>query len=217
MRASTRATPWQAGQVGGVGGDGLLVGRRAGADGRRVGGDDGQGAGLLRAEVGAEDVDSPAGCWPTPAAPGRRAGRARCRGRGCRGAAGATMVAERDRARAAASRTSRRGARSPARPASPGAGAAAGRSTLAAEDGEHGRQHDDGARGRRGRRRRRRRRRTTGGTSAGTPAARDSEAATVRALKATVRPAVRTVRRTAAAGSWPAASSSRYRETTKRL
>ena len=44
-----------------------------------------------------------------------------------------------------------------------------------------------------------------------------SEAATVRALKATVRPAVRTVRTTAGRGSWPARSSSRNRETTNRL
>ena len=44
---------------------------------------------------------------------------------------------------------------------------------------------------------------------AGTRAVAHSDAATVRALKATVRPAVRTVRTTAARGSWPARSSSR--------
>ena len=37
----------------------------------------------------------------------------------------------------------------------------------------------------------------------------DSDAATVRALKSTVLPAVRTVRRTASGGWWPARSSSR--------
>ena len=43
-----------------------------------------------------------------------------------------------------------------------------------------------------------------------------SEAATVPAEKATVRPAVRTVRTTAGNGSWPCAISSRNRLTTKR-
>ena len=45
----------------------------------------------------------------------------------------------------------------------------------------------------------------------------DSDAATVRALNATVLPAVRTVRTMAGPGSNPAASSSRYLETTNRL
>ena len=44
-----------------------------------------------------------------------------------------------------------------------------------------------------------------------------SSEAAVRALNATVRPAVRTVRTTAARGSWPARSSSRNRDTTNRL
>ena len=44
-----------------------------------------------------------------------------------------------------------------------------------------------------------------------------SDTATVKALKATVRPAVSTVRTTAACGSRPLRSSSRNRETMKRL
>ncbi len=56
------------------------------------------------------------------------------------------------------------------------------------------------------------RRKNSGNTSSAA-----SETATVNALKATVRPAVSTVRMTAAWGSSPRRSSSRNRDTMKRL